>query len=194
MTLRAWAALALVLLLAAGGLGYYSGHKNLQIDKAIQQSQELKGKVHALTEESQAHKALADQAGQTVEDQDKALSALKAKLAKAQGAIPHPLVASASMGGASSAGAPVDGSVDSLKDQIINTQDQQIGTLKIEVSELRAALDAKDRALITSEQRARGLELALEAQKHASKSQRWLGRIEGVAVGIAIGYAGGKLR
>ena len=59
---------------------------------------------------------------------------------------------------------------------------------------LRVAPDAKDRALITSEQRARGLEIALEAQRHASKSQRWLGRIEGVAVGIAIGYVGGKLQ
>ena len=193
MTLH-WGALALALLLVAGGLGYYSGHKNQQIERAIQQSQELKGKVNALTAESQAHKALADQAGQTVEDQDKAISALKAKLAKAQGAVPHPIVASASVGGASSAGAQVDGSTDSLKDQIIDAQDRQIGTLKIEVYELRAALDAKDKALVTSEQRARGLELALEAQRHASKTQRWLGRIEGVAVGIAIGYVGGKLQ
>ena len=83
---------------------------------------------------------------------------------------------------------------DSLRDQIIAVQDKQIAALGAEVDELRAALDLKDRALVTSEQRARGLELALEAQKHASKSQRWLGRIEGVAVGVAIGYAGGKLR
>ena len=185
MTLRAWTVLALVLLLAAGGLGYYSGHKNQQIDKALQQSQELKGKIGALQEQARIAVDQADAAAKTAAQHEATAQALKAKLAHLR-AVPAAPSMPGPMGVVDSAG--------DLRDQIIAAQDQQIAAQKDEIKGLRAALDLKDRALVTSEQRARGLELALEAQKHASKSQRWLGRIEGVAVGIAIGYAGGKLR
>jgi hypothetical protein len=33
----------------------------------------------------------------------------------------------------------------------------------------------------------------LEAQIAANKSSKWMGRIQGFAIGAAIGYAGGKL-
>ena len=183
MTLRAWTVLALVGLLLACGLGYYSGHKNQQIDKALQQSQELKGKIGALQEQARIAVDQADAAAKTAAQHEATAQALKAKLAHLR-AVP----AAPSMPG------PMGVVGDDLRDQIITAQDSQIAAQKDEIKGLRAALDLKDRALVTSEQRARGLELALEAQKHASKSQRWLGRIEGVAVGIAIGYAGGKLR
>ena len=186
MTLRAWAVLALCVVLAAAGLGYYSGRKNQQIDKALQQSQELEGRIGALQEQARGAILQADAAAATAAQHEATAKALKAKLAALQRqAVPAVPGVSAPVGVVDS---------DGLRDQIIAAQDQQIAAQKDEIKGLRAALDLKDRALVTSEQRARGLELALEAQKHASKSQRWLGRIEGVAVGIAIGYVGGKLR
>ena len=187
MTLRAWTVLALVGLLLACGLGYYSGHKNQQIDKALQQSQELKGKIGALQEQARVAVQQADAAAATASQHAAEAQALKVKLAKLQ----HQAVPAAP--GVPGPVGVVDPAGD-LRDQIIAAQDSQIAAQKDEIKGLRAALDLKDRALVTAEQRARGLELALEAQKHASKSQRWLGRIEGVAVGVAIGYAGGKLR
>ena len=185
MTLRAWAALALAGLLLACGLGYYSGHKNQQIDKAIAQSQELRGKISALQEQARLAVAQADEAAKTAAQHAATAQALKAKLAKLQ-AVPAAPSVSGPVG-------VVDPTGD-LRDQIIAAQDKQIAALGVEIKGLRAALDLKDQALVTAEQRARGLELALDAQKHASRSQRWLGRIEGVAVGIAIGYVGGKLQ
>ena len=177
MTFRAWAVLALVGLLLACGLGYYSGHKNQQIDKALQQSQELKGKIGALQEQARIAVDQADAAAKTAAQHEATAQALKAKLAQLR-AVPAAPGVSDPMG--------VVG--DDLRDQIITAQDSQIAAQKDEIKGLRAALDLKDRALVTSEQRARGLELALEAQKHAQRSQRWLGRIEGAGVGLAIGY------
>ena len=184
MTPRAWISLALVGLLLACGLGYYSGHKNQQIDRAIAQSQELRGKISALQEQARIAVDQADAAAKTAAQHEATAKALKAKLAKLQ-AVPAAPGVSDPVG--------VVGA-DDLRDQIIAAQDKQIAALGVEVTGLRTALDLKDRALVTAEQRARGLEIALEAQRHASRSQRWLGRIEGVAVGIAIGYVGGKLQ
>ena len=182
MTLRAWTVLALVGLLLACGLGYYSGHKNQQIDKALQQSQELKGKIGALQEQARIAVDQADAAAKTAAQHEATAQALKAKLAHLR-AVP------AAPGVSDPVGVVVDSApADSLRDQIIAVQDKQIAALGAEVDGLRAALDLKDRALATAEQRARGLELALEAQKHAQRSQRWLGRIEGAGVGLAIGY------
>ena len=186
MTLRSWAVLALLVVLVAAGLGYYSGHKNQQIDKALQQSQELKGKVNALQEQARIAVDQADAAAKTAAQHEATAAALKAKLA----ALRRPAIPAAP--GVLDPLGVVDS--DDLKSQIIAAQDLQIAAQEDEIKGLRAALDAKDRALITSEQRARGLEIALEAQRHASRSQRWLGRIEGVAAGIAIGYVGGKLQ
>lgn len=184
MTFRAWAVLALCVVLAAAGLGYYSGHKNQQIERAIQQSQELKGQIGALQEQARGAVQQADAAAATAAQHEATAKVLKAKLAKLQAVPANP-------------GVPDPVGVvgaDDLRDQIIAAQDSQIAAQKDEIKGLRAALDLKDRALVTAEQRARGLEIALDAQRHAPKSQRWLGRIEGVAVGIAIGYVGGKLQ
>ena len=183
MTPRAWISLALAGLLLACGLGYYSGHKNQQIDKAIQQSQELKGRVNALQEQARIAVDQADAAAKTAAQHEATAQALKAKLAQLRAVPANPSMPD-----------PVGVVGDDLRDQIIAAQDEQITAQRDEIKGLRVALDAKDKALVTSEQRARGLEIALEAQRHASRSQRWLGRIEGVAVGIAIGYVGGKLQ
>ncbi|MEN6301669.1 MAG: hypothetical protein ABFD96_03050 [Armatimonadia bacterium] len=84
MTFRAWAALALCVVLVAAGLGYYSGHKNQQIDKAIAQSQELKGRIGALQEQARGAVQQADEAAKTAAQHAATAQALKAKLARLQ--------------------------------------------------------------------------------------------------------------
>ena len=191
MSLKALGYLALTIALVVATAGYFNGLGKDKIAAAEQRNIELKAKVDALSKDSEAHKALADAKEQEIKDRDARIASLKAKRKSAP---------TATSLGASAAALPSVGTVTgpsdeaALADQIIAAQDEQIAAQKDEIKGLRAALDAKDRALITSEQRARGLEIALEAQRHASKSQRWLGRIEGVAVGIAIGYVGGKLQ
>jgi hypothetical protein len=75
------------------------------------------------------------------------------------------------------------------------------------ITELQADAGAKDSLIIqltvsrdqwksayeAENRRAVGLQIALDAQKVVSKSDKWLGRIQGFAVGVAVGYAGGKL-
>lgn len=183
MTHRLLGYLIAAVLIGAAALGYYSGCQRQVVDKAQIEAQELKGKVDALTQEAEKHKALADQAQSTVAVQDGTIAALKAKLAKIQ----HQPVQIAPV----VPDAP--DTADGLKDQIIEAQDTQIATLKGEVGELRTSMDLLGEALATEQRRSRGLEIALDAQKHASKSGKWLGRLQGFAVGVAVGFGGGKL-
>ena len=191
MSIKALGYLALTVALVAATAGYFNGLGKDKIAAAEQQNIELKAKVDALSKASATHKALADTKEQEVKDRDAKIASLKAKRAAYRAASLSP-AGQTDCGNAPAVEDP--NAAGAIQDQIIAAQDEQIAALKVEVTELRTALDLKDQALIASEKRARGLEIALEAQKHASKSQRWLGRIEGVAVGIAIGYMGGKLQ
>lgn len=201
MTPRTWLAIGAVAALVACGW-IYTHHKDAQVTEAIHQSAVLEGRVDALKTESQAHKALADQAGQAVAVQDQTISGqgkviadLKGRLAKAVHPVSPNLPPTV-------AGNPDQGvSVDALKDDLIAAQDvqitdqsQQIDTLKIEVSELRVALDVSGKALATSEQRARGLEIALDAQRSSMGVKKWWWRVEGFVLGAAGGYVAGRVR
>ena len=188
MSIKALGYLALTVALVAATAGYFNGLGKDKIAAAEQRNIELKAKVDALSKDSETHKALADAAQQEIKDRDAKIASLKARRTSAL----HASATASAPSGATSVDGPSDEAA--LAGQIITAQDEQIAALKVEVTELRTALDLKDQALIASEKRARGLEIAMEAQKHASKSQRWLGRIEGVAVGNAIGYVGGKLQ
>ena len=76
--------------------------------------------------------------------------------------------------------------------ELTTAQDAQIQALQSALTdetkrstEYRLAYEAESR-------RAAGLEIALAAQKHVSASDKWLGRVQGFAVGVALGYVGGK--
>lgn len=183
MTVKTIGYLALTVALFAATAGYFNGLGKDKIAAAEQHNIELKAKVDALSKDSETHKALADAKESEIKDRDARIASLKARRKSSPTATSLGTSALPSVG-------TVTGPSDeaALADQIIAAQDEQIAALKVENIELRAALDLKDRALVTAEQRARGLEIALEAQRHASKSQRWLGRIEGAGVGLAIGY------
>ena len=186
MTLRAWGYLALTVVLVAATAGYFNGLGNDKAKVAEQRNIELKAKVDALSKDSEAHKALADAAEQKIKDRDARIASLKAK---------RKLAPTATSLGASAAAVEAAGPSDeaALTDQIIAAQDEQIAALKVEVVELRAALDLKDKALKISEQRARALEIARDARESAIKRNRWLGRMEGLVVGLGAGYVAGRV-
>jgi hypothetical protein len=84
---------------------------------------------------------------------------------------------------------PVDGAKDQLiADLTKQIADQQslIATLNLAVTHYRAAYEDEVKASNLKQ-------IALEAQIAANKSSKWMGRIQGFAIGAAIGYAGGKL-
>ena len=187
MTIRAWGYLALTVVLVAAAAGYFNGLGKDKIAAAEQRNIELKAKVDALSKDSETHKALADAKEQEVKDRDAKIASLKARRTSALHAS---ATASAPSGATSSVGTgPSDEAA--LADQIIAAQDEQIAALKVEVVELRAALDLKDKALRVSEQRARALEIARDARESAIKRNRWLGRLEGLVVGLGAGYVAG---
>lgn len=195
MTTARWIlALLAVILLGAASVVLVNGHQERKVTQAQQENLKLKGHVHALQEQAGELVAKANESGTRSAQAGAEVLALKAKLARAQSARPgqpanHPVVP----GGVPPAGDPPV-VVDDLKDQIIEAQDRQIVALGTEVGQLRAALVLKDRALGISEQRARGLEIALEAQQSASRSGRWIGRMQGFVVGLGAGYATGRYR
>ena len=186
MSIKALGYLALTVALVAATAGYFNGLGKDKIAAAEQRNIELKAKVDALSKDSEAHKALADAAEQEIKDRDARIASLKAKRK------PAPTATSL---GTSAAAVEAAGPSDeaALADQIIEAQDEQIAALKVEVVELRAALDLKDKALKISEQRTRALEIARDARESAIKRNRWLGRLEGLVVGLGAGYVAGRV-
>ncbi len=72
------------------------------------------------------------------------------------------------------------------QDQQIQDQVQQITTLTLSRDSWKTAYDASSKETVA-------LRLALDAQKGAARAQRWQGRIEGLVVGLGVGYVGGKI-
>lgn len=80
-----------------------------------------------------------------------------------------------------------DAEVIEAQANFIKGQEAQISALVISRDEWKSAFEAERK-------RATGLEIALDAQKHLNKSGRWLGRLEGLAVGLGAGFTVGRLR
>jgi len=79
------------------------------------------------------------------------------------------------------------------QDDLIAKQDLKIGSLEREVVDLRTLNETKNVAISLGKQRERALEIALDAQKRATSSSKWMGRLQGFAIGVSVGYVGGKL-
>jgi hypothetical protein len=83
--------------------------------------------------------------------------------------------------------------VDDGTAQLIADQAKEIVDLKAQVNALNLAV-THYKGAYEDECKASALkEIALQAQISANKSSKWVGRIEGFAIGAAVGYAGGKL-
>lgn len=197
VNLRWIAAVFAVLLLGAASVVLVNGYHERRASEAKVESDILKGQVETLKDQIAVSIQSADSFAAQAQVASTEKLALKAKLAKLQSlrgataqGIDNPV------GPVVSDPAPAD-----LKDQIISAQteviakqDEEITALNSEVGGLRVALDLSSRALDTSERRARGLELALDAQSHATRTSKWVGRFQGLLVGICGGYVGGKVK
>ena len=76
---------------------------------------------------------------------------------------------------------------------MIAAQDQQIQDQAQQILVLTARGDSYKAAWEASAQEASSLRLAHEAALHLAHAERWRGRIEGLVVGLGVGYVGGKL-
>ena len=139
--------------------------------------------------------------GQEKLDRDAAtIARLKADLEKTKRAshasVPKP-------GASAPSGPPVLPEVPTLPDgstSIVAKQDAVIAALTQENQDLRTqaqaltlARDSWKAAYLKSEQEAGLRQMALQAQIAAVKAERWKGRLEGLAVGLGVGYVGGRL-
>lgn len=80
------------------------------------------------------------------------------------------------------------------QEEVIAAQDTRITTLEARATHWEKAAGEYQAAFRHERDRALSLELALEAQKAISRGSLWKGRIQGVAIGFAAGYASGRLR
>ncbi len=78
--------------------------------------------------------------------------------------------------------------------EVIAAHDGRIKGLEEANRLLSASRDEWKSAFEAERRRAAGLEIALAAQKHVASSDKWIGRLQGLAVGLGAGYAAGRLR
>lgn len=78
--------------------------------------------------------------------------------------------------------------------EVIAVQGKVITDQAVVISALTTSRDAWK---ATAEDRAReaaGLRIALDAQKSVANSGKWVGRFQGVAIGLGVGYIAGRLK
>lgn len=192
MIYRPWYALACIILLIAFVIGAKSctSYYEAKADAAIVESTRLEGEVDALKEQAAIASGAADSFALKADQAAAEVAKLKAKLAKIRPVVvvptvPGPVVLDDP--------APIE-TTETIKDQIITAQDNEIGSLRGEVGQLRVTISLTQSALDASEKRARGLEIAIGAMKHAEKTAKWGGRFQGLAVGLVSGYCVGRFQ
>lgn len=161
------------------------------------QAGEIQSAVHQ--GEAQAHV----QAAESVPDHSQALASAQADSARAWAEVRRlrQVVASqkpgvsAADGPGEAPGQPATDHRDELLAAdavLIETQARQIDALQVAYSDERKR-SAENRAAFEHERAARmAQEAATKAWKDAVTASRWQGRIEGFAVGAALGYVGGR--
>jgi len=205
MTLRGWAIVAgcaLVALVTSYGTGYFHGQKKLTgtVSAAELAISEELGRANTLKE------ADAAQATENAR-RDEALAASRATMVKARAELAalrgvHPVSDTlpptvVQPGAVGSGRSPVD--VDGLsqlvqkQDEVIKTQGAYIEAQDIKMNGMAISIGLKDKIIASQDRQIVGLQLALEAQKGLTKGALWKGRIQGLAVGAAGGYLGGRL-
>jgi hypothetical protein len=184
------------LALVIGGLGALAGLHSCR--RHTGQAQEIESAVHE--GEANAHAS----AAQAVPDHTQALASAQADSDRAWAevrrlrkivdaklpALPNPAIPPSTSGDTAS-----DLRAEQLlaaDRELINAQDLQIQGLKLALSdeqkrsdEYRAAFEAERKA--TAAQQA-----ATEAWKKAVTTSKWIGRAQGFAAGVALGYVGGR--
>lgn len=197
--------LSLTLLLGLAGLWAYScaRYEEGRISRTEQVAQQKK-------EEADGHAAAARQAEARVQARASELDQLQAEVDRLRAKLARPSVGRPAVVPVSLPPVPdaavvdqgleeagrhvVDGLRAQLADQaeLIQAQDKLIQGLKFDNADLRAESDHWQKAFQAERDRATSIQLALDAQKHVNQASRWRGRFEGFAVGVALGYVGGR--
>ena len=191
------------------GLSWGTSKANAKIQALQIQSANIKGQEDAVKsgevadaqkarDEAIQHQAEADQrsvdAGRTVQ-------ALKAKLASITPTNPNtgstiPPVGNVDIGNSVDISAQLR-----ISTQIIAAMDVQhvddldrIKARDERIKAIESKSDGLEKALKLADLRADIQEQAANAAIRGMKQAKWLGRAEGVALGLAVGYAGGRLR
>jgi len=86
------------------------------------------------------------------------------------------------------------------RDAIISKDDEVIRALMERavvkdslITQLTVSRDQWKSSFEAERRRSAGLEIALDAQKTVNKADKWIGRLQGFAIGIGVGYVGSKL-
>lgn len=204
MTFTPWKVLAgavLALLLAYGSFSAFHYYHQSQGTKDEAQAQVFKGEANAnQTQASQTDAEVlrlkaAHAQDQTDVDRARAeVQRLRAQLAATRReGIPDPIVPAAAPDALDPSG-DLHGQLDLAKDDLIAKQDTQIQGLKEENTLLLKDRDQWKATAELRERQALAQEAATSAWKKSVTESRWKGRLEGFAVGLASGYAAGRLR
>ena len=192
-----WILGGLLFVLVSGGAGYYVGTRQA-MGKASAEIQTLQAQAAAAERSENEFKdeaAKAGEAGQLWAEQalgaGKRVEELRAKLAKLQGkpdnSGPGVVV------GPESTPLPCDSSVLAVQAELIDAQDVKINALEGQVGAQQTQIAGLEKALKQADLKADIQAQASKAALEGLKKSRWLGRAEGFAAGLAVGYIGGKL-
>lgn len=176
----------LVLTLIIVGVAFVVGETNCntgKVSKAEQQAAVLGGERDAAVKEADREAARRFAKEPDLKAAQSRVDSARVKVKKDQASIPLPTVSDNPLV------AVVDDQNELIaaQDELNRKKDEKIASLERENEELRRAIDL-------GLKRERALEIALDAQKRAAKSGKWLGRIQGFAIGVTVGYVGGKLQ
>jgi len=78
--------------------------------------------------------------------------------------------------------------------EVIQAQGKQIEDQAVVIGALTVSRDMWKATAEARTREAAGLRIALDAQKSVASSGKWVGRIQGFAIGIGAGYVAGRLR
>lgn len=184
------ALVSLGIVAAAWGVGYLHGARSgeAKASQAEQQANEAKGRADAAVEA--ARRAQADEAKARAEVADADAKAARAAelVAKLRN---RPLPAPGVVPFADPGPLEPVGLIEALTEQV-EAQQEQIRARDGLILSLEAQRDGWKQANDERQRETVSLRLALEGQKAAVNGARWRGRIEGFAVGLAGGFAGGR--
>ena len=167
-----------------------------RVDAQVQQADQHHEAAVAASSQGADHDQEADQHQAQLQGDAAEVARLRAKLARVRKAPPAAPAPPSTPGAPEPepVAPPVDlAAVVAQQDLLITAQDKQIQDQAGQIHTLTLARDSWRLSAQESAQEALQLRSALLAQQGVAKAQRWMGRLEGLAVGLGAGYVGGRL-